>query len=157
MFYGVENMVDRDDLLLQARGLLSGCRDPVANAANLSALIWQALPRINWAGFYFMRDGRLLLGPFQGKPACVEIRLDQGVCGLAARERRTVRVDDVHRFPGHIACDSASRSELVVPLVDDSDTLLGVLDIDSPETGRFGEPEQALFEGLARVWIQSLG
>jgi len=104
-------------LLQQAQALFAGERDRTANAANLAALIYHSLPDLNWAGFYWHKDGELVLGPFQGKPACVRIALGRGVCGTAARERRTVLVPDVHRFPGHIACDSASNSELVIPLV----------------------------------------
>ncbi len=114
-----------------ARALLEGERDPIANAANLAALIYHTLPDLNWAGFYLMKDGELVLGPFQGKPACVRIAVGKGVCGTAAARRESVLVPDVDAFPGHIACDSASRSELVVPLVKNG-TLLGVLDLDSP-------------------------
>src|SRR5688572_27987335 len=123
-------------LLEQARALLHGERDPVANAANVSALIYHSLPEVNWAGFYWMKCGELVLGPFQGKPACVRIAVGKSVCGTAARERRTVVVPDVHTFPGHIACDSASRSELVVPVMRAGE-VLGVLDLDSPITDRF--------------------
>src|SRR6478672_1007086 len=123
-------------LLQQARALLHGERDRIANAANLSALLYNALPQLNWAGFYFYDGHELVVGPFQGLPACVRIPLDKGVCGAAARSRQTQRVADVHAFPGHIACDSASRSELVVPLFR-NDTLIGVLDLDSPVVDRF--------------------
>lgn len=139
-------------LLEQAQALLAGETDRVANAANLAALIWHGLPGLNWAGFYF-HDGReLVLGPFQGKPACIRIALGKGVCGTAAQERRTVIVKDVHAFPGHIACDAASNSEIVVPLVRDG-TLLGVLDLDSPQAGRFDAADQSGLEAVAAVWI----
>jgi L-methionine (R)-S-oxide reductase len=124
------------DLNTQLRGLLAGERNALANAANLSALLFQALPDLNWAGFYFLQGGELVLGPFQGKVACVRIALGRGVCGTAAQELRTIIVPDVHLFPGHIACDSASRSEIVVPLVR-AGRLLGVLDLDSPQLARF--------------------
>jgi GAF domain-containing protein len=143
-----------DDLLSDLAGLFSGERDPIANAANAAAAIWQHVPRINWAGFYFLKQGALVLGPFQGKPACVRIPIGQGVCGTAAVRRETVVVEDVHAFPGHIACDGASRSEIVVPLLREG-TLLGVLDIDSPELARFGEAERDLFEAVARVWVKA--
>ena len=144
-----------DDLLSDLAGLLAGETDPVANAANTAAAIWQHVPRINWAGFYFLRNGGLVLGPFQGKPACVRIALGQGVCGTAAARRQTIVVADVHAFPGHIACDAASRSEIVVPLLHDG-SLLGVLDIDSPEADRFGAAETHLFEAVAHAWTASL-
>ncbi len=143
-------------LIRQAEALLSVSHDPVANAANLSALIWQEMENINWVGFYFLRGDRLVLGPFQGRPACVEIPLDQGVCGAAARARRSLRVEDVHAFAGHIACDSASESELVVPLIDHAGRLVGVLDVDAPVKGRFSEADQRLFEQLAGVWLRSV-
>ncbi|HRF84375.1 MAG TPA: GAF domain-containing protein [Pseudoxanthomonas sp.] len=142
-------------LLDQARALLHGERDRIANAANLSALVYHALPALNWAGFYF-HDGReLVVGPFQGLPACVRIPLDKGVCGAAARTRSTQRVADVHAFPGHIACDSASRSELVVPLVRDGE-LLGVFDLDSPDPDRFDADDQDGLEAIAAAFIESL-
>jgi GAF domain-containing protein len=144
-----------EDLLSELAGLFRGERDPIANAANAAAAIWQHVPRINWAGFYFLKDGVLVLGPFQGKPACVRIPIGQGVCGTAAARRESVVVADVHAFPGHIACDGASRSEIVVPLLR-AGTLLGVLDIDSPELARFGEAERALFEAVARTWVAAL-
>ena len=136
--------------------LLSGERDLIANAANTSALIFDALPDLNWAGFYLYKSGELVLGPFQGKPACVRIAIGQGVCGTAAERRQTVLVEDVHAFPGHIACDSASNSEIVVPLIRGGD-LLGVLDIDSPKLRRFGATDQRGIEALARIFIASLG
>src|SRR4029078_5211246 len=124
------------ELESQARALLEGDRAATANAANLAALLYHTLPQLNWAGFYWLRGGELVLGPFQGKPACVRIALGKGVCGTAAAERRTVIVPDVHAFPGHIACDSASNAEVVVPLLV-GERLLGVLDLDSPRHGRF--------------------
>jgi L-methionine (R)-S-oxide reductase len=136
----------------QAQGLFAGERNAIANAANLASLIWHGLPRLNWAGFYLYDGHELVLGPFQGKPACVRIALDRGVCGAAARSRQTQRVPDVHAFPGHIACDGASRSELVVPLLRGGQ-LLGVLDLDSPEPDRFSALDQAGVERLAALWV----
>jgi GAF domain-containing protein len=135
------------ELHQQLAGLLADEADGLANCANLAALLFEALPELNWAGFYFMRGGELVLGPFQGKVACVRIALSRGVCGCAARERRTVVVPDVHDFPGHIACDAASRSEIVVPLLQGGQ-LLGVLDLDSPRLSRFDEDDAA---GLTRA------
>jgi L-methionine (R)-S-oxide reductase len=132
--------------------LLAGESDLVANAANTAALIFAALPEINWAGFYFLRGGELVLGPFQGKPACVRIALGQGVCGAAAVQRRTLVVADVQKFPGHIACDAASRSEIVVPVVD-SGTLIGVLDIDSPRAARFDDADARGLEALVGLFV----
>jgi GAF domain-containing protein len=134
---------------------MHGERNLVANAANLSALLWQALPDLNWCGFYLYDGNELVVGPFQGLPACVRIALDKGVCGAAARTRQTQRVADVDAFPGHIACDSASRSELVVPLVRD-DGLVGVFDLDSPHPGRFDEEDQQGLEAIARIFLESL-
>ena len=135
------------ELLAQARALLEGERDPVANAANIASLVFHTLPDLNWAGFYWMKGGELVLGPFQGKPACVRIALGRGVCGTAARDRRTIVVPDVEAFPGHIACDAASRSELVVPVLKDG-AVLGVLDLDSPTPSRFGDAEARALERL---------
>ena len=142
-------------LLEQARALLHGERDRIANAANLSALVYHALPALNWTGFYFYDGTELVVGPFQGLPACVRIPLDKGVCGAAASSRQTQRVPDVHAFPGHIACDSASRSELVVPLVLDGE-LLGVFDLDSPEPERFDVDDQHGLEAIAAAFVESL-
>lgn len=142
-------------LLEQARALLHGERDRIANAANFSALVYHALPGLNWAGFYFFDGNELVVGPFQGLPACVRIPLDKGVCGAAARTRQTQRVEDVHAFPGHIACDSASNSELVVPLVAADGTLIGVFDLDSPRRGRFDADDQAGLEALANAFLQA--
>jgi GAF domain-containing protein len=144
------------ELESQARALLHGERDRVANAANLSALVFHALPSLNWVGFYFFDGRELVVGPFQGKPACVRIALGKGVCGSAAQSGRTQRVEDVAAFPGHIACDAASRSELVVPLFL-GDTLVGVFDLDSPEPGRFDGEDQAGLEAIAAVYLASLG
>lgn len=142
-------------LAAQARALLSGESDRIANAANLSALIYHTLPDLNWAGFYFYDGTELVVGPFQGLPACVRIALDKGVCGAAARTRQTQRVEDVDAFPGHIACDSASRSELVVPLVK-QDRLIGVLDLDSPRLARFDEEDQRGLETVAGIFVETL-
>ena len=139
----------------QARALVHGEPDRIANAANLSALVYHALPRLNWVGFYFFDGTELVVGPFQGLPACVRIPLDKGVCGAAARTRRTQRVDDVEAFPGHIACDAASRSELVVPLVRGGE-LLGVFDLDSPDPARFDVVDQEGLETIARIYLESL-
>ena len=143
-------------LLEQARALLHGERDRIANAANLSALVYHALPQLNWVGFYFFDGTELVVGPFQGLPACVRIPLDRGVCGAAASSRETQRVEDVHAFPGHIACDSASRSELVVPLVKGG-ALLGVFDLDSPVPARFDVEDQRGLEAIASAFVESLG
>ena len=143
------------DLARDLAALLQGERDLIANAANTAALIWDALPGLNWAGFYLYKSGELVLGPFQGKPACVRIAIGKGVCGTAAARRTTVVVEDVHAFPGHIACDSASNSEIVVPLVK-GDELLGVLDLDSPLHARFGAVEQRGLEQLAKIFVESL-
>jgi GAF domain-containing protein len=143
-----------DELTRQARGLLAGERDSVANAANLSSLIWHNLPDLNWCGFYFLKGADLVLGPFQGKPACVRIALGNGVCGASAQERRTMIVRNVHEFPGHIACDGASNAELVVPLINDG-RMLGVLDLDSPRLARFDEEDAAGIEALARAWLEA--
>jgi len=139
----------------QAEALLAGEHDRIANAANLSALVYHALPQLNWVGFYFYDGTELVVGPFQGLPACVRIPLDKGVCGAAARTRTTQRIADVHDFPGHIACDAASRSELVVPLVQDG-ALLGVFDLDSPVPGRFDVEDQAGLETIAALFMRSL-
>src|SRR5688572_12726581 len=143
------------DLARDLSALLSGERDLIANAANTAALIWDALPGLNWAGFYLYKSGELVLGPFQGKPACVRIAIGKGVCGTAAARRATVLVEDVHAFPGHIACDSASNSEIVIPLLRGTE-LLGVLDLDSPQHARFGPVDARGLEQLARIFIESL-
>ena len=142
------------ELADQARGLLKGERDPIANAANLSALIWQSLPNLNWVGFYFVKGRELVIGPFQGKPACVRIALGSGVCGTAAAGAKTIVVPDVHAFAGHIACDTQSNSELVVPLLKDG-RAVGVLDLDSPLYRRFDADDAAGIEALARIWVEA--
>ena len=143
------------ELAEQARGLLHGEKDRTANAANFAALVYHALDGLNWAGFYFFDGSELVVGPFQGKPACVRIALGKGVCGTAAATRQTQVVRDVEEFPGHIACDAASRSEIVVPLVIDGN-LLGVFDVDSPELARFDEDDRVGMERLAAIFLQSL-
>jgi GAF domain-containing protein len=142
-------------LLAQARALVAGEPDRIANAANLSALVFHALPQINWLGFYFFDGTELVVGPFQGLPACVRIPLDKGVCGAAATTRKTQRVADVNAFDGHVACDSASQSELVVPLYR-GDELIGVFDIDSPIQDRFDGDDQAGMEAIARCFLDTL-
>jgi L-methionine (R)-S-oxide reductase len=143
------------DLAGQLNALLSDEHDPIANLANSAAIIYQALPRVNWAGFYLLHGETLVLGPFQGKPACTRIPLGRGVCGTAAVARRSVLVPDVHDFPGHIACDTASQSELVTPLLRGG-TLVGVLDLDSPDRARFDAGDQAGCEALAAVIARHL-
>ena len=142
------------DLLSALEGLTAGEPDPIANMANAAALIWESLPNLNWAGFYRNVDGELVLGPFQGRPACIRIPFGKGVCGAAAETRQVQRVEDVHAFPGHIACDAASASEIVVPIVRDGQ-LIAVLDLDSPTPARFTEEDEAgcvaVGELLARV------
>ena len=142
------------DLHLQAKGLFEGIRDPIANAANLSAVLWHGLPDLNWAGFYILRAEVLMLGPFQGKPACVRIPVGQGVCGTAAATRKTIIVPDVHAFAGHIACDSASNAEIVVPIVAEG-RLTAVLDLDSPSVGRFDDEDRDGLEALAHLFGQA--
>ncbi|MBY6204707.1 GAF domain-containing protein [Halomonas denitrificans] len=144
-----------DELLDRARALLHGETHSLANAANLSALIFHSLADLNWAGFYFAEGEELVVGPFQGLPACVRIPFGRGVCGTAAVERTTQRVADVHAFDGHIACDVNSRSEIVVPLIRNGE-LLGVLDVDSPTPDRFDAADQAGFEALAAIYVASL-
>ena len=147
-----DKRADYASLAQELAALLAGERDFIANAANTAALIYEALPQVNWAGFYFLKAGELVVGPFQGKPACVRIALGAGVCGTAAAERRTLVVPDVHAFPGHIACDAASRSEIVIPLLSGS-LLLGVLDIDSPRPARFDAADAAGLGELARLFV----
>ena len=155
---------DYAELQRSLRALLEGETDLIANAANTAALIYHALPEVNWAGFYLMRAGELVVGPFQGQPACVRIAVGdgEGVCGTAAARRETIVVPDVHAFPGHIVCDSASRSEIVVPLIGrtggtSADALIGVLDIDSPRLDRFSPADRQGIEALARIFVESLG
>ncbi len=154
-----DKAADYAGLAEELRGLLAGERDLIANAANTAALLFDALPAINWAGFYFLREragstAELVVGPFQGKPACVRIPIGKGVCGTAASRRSTIVVADVHEFPGHIACDAASRSEIVIPLLRDG-ALLGVLDIDSPEVARFDAEDRIGLERIAGLFIDS--
>jgi L-methionine (R)-S-oxide reductase len=151
----VDKSGDYYRLALELAALLADERDLVANAANTVAFLFDALPELNWAGFYFLKDNELVVGPFQGKPACVRIALGAGVCGTAAAEERTVVVPDVHEFPGHIACDANSRSEIVVPLKLDG-ALLGVLDLDSPRLGRFDDADRLGIEKLAAVFVDSV-
>jgi L-methionine (R)-S-oxide reductase len=143
-------------LAQELTALLAGESDLIANAALTAALIFDALPEVNWSGFYFLKGDELIVGPFQGKPACVRIALGRGVCGTAAAQRRTLVVPDVHQFPGHIACDAASRSEIVIPLLAGG-TLLGVLDIDSPRPARFDAADARGLEALAARFLQSIG
>ena len=144
-----------ESLLLQAQGLFYDEKDLIANAANLSSLLFNTLDDVNWAGFYFYKDGELVLGPFQGLPACIRIAMGKGVCGTAAETLQTQLVEDVHAFEGHIACDAASRSEIVIPLVKDGE-LIGVLDIDSPSVSRFDDEDLVGVESLAEEFIKSL-
>ena len=150
-----DKAADYAELAQQLAGLLHGESDFTANAANTAALIFDALPDINWAGFYFLKGGELVVGPFQGKPACVRIALGRGVCGTAAAERRTIVVRNVEEFPGHIACDAASASEVVVPLITGG-RLVGVLDIDSPSLARFDEADARGLERLAEIFLQNV-
>jgi len=143
-----------DQLASQLSSLLAGERNLIANAANFSALIFHSLPDLNWAGFYFAKDGELVLGPFQGQPACVRIKIGQGVCGAGAAKCETVIVPNVHEFPGHITCDSASNSEIVIPLMKGG-RLMGVLDLDSPSLSRFDEEDAAGLQRLVRILLAS--
>ena len=144
-----------EELAQQARGLLADEHDRIANAANFAALVWHAVPAINWCGFYFFDGVELVVGPFQGKPACVRIALGKGVCGTAAASGETQVVRDVYEFPGHIACDAASRSEIVVPLFEGA-RLLGVWDVDSPEVARFDEEDRVGMQRLCGIFMESL-
>jgi L-methionine (R)-S-oxide reductase len=143
------------DLVSALEGLVSGEPDPIANMANAAALIWETLPDLNWAGFYRNVGGELVLGPFQGRPACIRIPFGSGVCGTAAATRQVQRIDDVNAFPGHIACDSASASEIVVPILRDGE-LIAVLDLDSPKAGRFSEDDEAGCIALAKILARVL-
>lgn len=147
--YSGSKQKDYELVIKQLRALLEGESNTIANLANASALLNQFLNEVNWVGFYLMEDGELVLGPFQGLPACVRIPLGKGVCGTAAQNQKTERIEDVHAFPGHIACDAASQSEIVVPIVKD-DQLLGVLDIDSPIKNRFDEIDQQYLEEFVK-------
>jgi GAF domain-containing protein len=140
------------DLARQLQALFEAEPDAVANAANMASLLFHSLPDLNWAGFYWMKAGTLVLGPFQGKPACLRIAVGKGVCGTAAQRRRSLRVDDVHEFPGHIACDADSASELVVPIINGAQ-ILGVLDLDSPRKARFDAADEAGCESLADIFL----
>lgn len=142
-------------VIKQLQALLEGEKNTIANLSNASALLNQFLEDINWVGFYLTEDEQLVLGPFQGLPACVRIPFSKGVCGSAASKRETVRVEDVHQFPGHIACDAASRSEIVIPLIKD-DQLIGVLDIDSPSVNRFDETDQYYLEKFTKALLEYL-
>ena len=144
-------MTDYELLRRTLRSLICGVPHPVSNLANASALLWETLEDINWAGFYLLEGETLVLGPFQGKPACIEIGPGKGVCGTAASQNRTQLVPDVHKFPGHIACDSASNSEIVIPLRRPDGTVFGVLDIDSPSHGRFTEEDRDGLEAFAAI------
>jgi L-methionine (R)-S-oxide reductase len=145
-----------EQLLVQAASLMSGQQDLVANAANLSALLFYALEEVNWVGFYFLKNGNLVVGPFQGRPACVSIPMGKGVCGTVAQTRKALRVADVHAFEGHIACSAESRSEIVLPLIRNGE-LIGVLDLDSPVKNRFDKADEELLQKISDIFIQSLG
>ena len=152
---GEVKTMNYEKLKKEIAALIDGVPYEIANLANISAALWQAMDRINWAGFYLMEKGKLVLGPFQGKPACIEIPLGRGVCGTAAQEKRTVLVEDVHQFPGHIACDSASNSEIVVPIFKNGE-IYGVLDIDSPYFARFIAEDQRELEEIVKILEESL-
>ncbi|MFN2515456.1 MAG: GAF domain-containing protein [Pyrinomonadaceae bacterium] len=140
-------------LASQLRSLLENERDFIANAANFASLVFHSLPDLNWAGFYLHKNDELVLGPFQGKPACVRIAMGKGVCGTAAQQRQTILVDNVHEFPGHIACDSESNSEIVLPLIINNEQLIGVFDLDSPLFGRFDDDDARGLTELAEIFI----
>ncbi len=144
------------DLAGQVRAVLAGESNRIANAANFSALVYHSLPDLNWAGFYLYDGDELVVGPFQGRPACVRIALGRGVCGTAALTRASQVVPDVHAFPGHIACDAASRSEIVVPLIDANGALFGVFDVDSPLPNRFDDDDRAGLEALCAIFMENL-
>jgi GAF domain-containing protein len=150
---GISKAAAYRELIDQLKAVFAGERDGLANTANMAALLYQALPDLNWAGFYFLRSGELVLGPFQGKIACVRIALGRGVCGAAARQQKTIVVPDVREFPGHIACDAASRSEIVVPLACNG-RLLGVLDLDSPLPARFDREDAAGLEAAVELLLR---
>ena len=151
----MENSVNYGSVCAQLEALTQGVPHKIANLANASALLWQELPEINWAGFYILEENMLVLGPFQGKPACIEIPVGKGVCGTAVQENATQLVEDVHKFPGHIACDCASRSEIVVP-IRDGGRIWGVLDIDSPHLARFTREDQEGLEQFVKVLEKAL-
>lgn len=143
-------------LAQQVQALTNGESDPIANMANCAALIFNSVPDLNWAGFYLQKDGELVLGPFQGQPACVRIVIGKGVCGTAAKTRTTLRVSDVTKFDGHIACDSNSRSEIVVPIINGDSQLLGVLDVDSPELDRFDAEDEEGMKAIAAIMAHKI-
>ncbi|APE05153.1 MAG: GAF domain-containing protein [Alteromonas sp.] len=145
---------DYSQLISQAKSLVSGEHDLIANMANLSALLFNGLENVNWAGFYLYKEGELVLGPFQGQPACIRIPMGRGVCGTSASTQTVQRIDDVHAFDGHIACDAASNSEIVVPLIV-NENLIGVLDIDSPSHGRFSQEDENGLVEIAQILVQS--
>lgn len=145
-----------ESLQKQASSLLEGERDFIANAANFSALLFHSLPDVNWVGFYLLKEGELVLGPFQGQPACMRIAIGKGVCGTAAAQQQTILVDNVHEFPGHIACDSASNSEIVVPLIKGGE-LIGVLDLDSPSLKRFDDDDARGLNELVEIFLGIAG
>lgn len=147
--------MDYETLKKEIKALIDGVPYEIANLANVSAALWQAMENINWVGFYLMNGEKLVLGPFQGKPACIEIPRGRGVCGTAAQEKRTVLVEDVHQFPGHIACDSASNSEIVVPILKNG-AVYGVLDIDSPHFSRFTAEDQRGLEEIVKILEENL-
>ena len=149
------NAMDYETLKKEIKALIDGVPYEIANLANVSAALWQAMENINWVGFYLMNGEKLVLGPFQGKPACIEIPHGRGVCGTAAQEKRTVLVEDVHQFPGHIACDSASNSEIVVPILKNG-AVYGVLDIDSPHFSRFTAEDQRGLEEIVKILEENL-
>lgn len=151
----VNKKTNFEQLLSQASALVSGQKDPVANAANISSLLFYGLDEVNWVGFYFVKGGNLIVGPFQGRPACVSIPIGKGVCGTAAATRRIQRIADVHAFEGHIACDTASRSEIVLPLLS-SGELIGVLDLDSPVKDRFDEEDERFLQQVAEIYLRSV-
>lgn len=153
--YKGNNEKDYEMVIKQLHALIEDESDQIANLSNASALLNQFLADINWVGFYLAKEGELVLGPFQGLPACVRIPFGKGVCGTSASERKRMRVEDVHNFPGHIACDAASRSEIVIPLVKD-DNLIGVLDIDSPSVGRFTELDETMLVKFSEALINYL-
>ena len=144
-----------EKLKKEIAALIDGVPYEIANLSNISAALWQAMEKINWVGFYLMEKGKLVLGPFQGKPACIEIPLGRGVCGTAAQTQKTVLVEDVHQFPGHIACDSASNSEIVVPIFKNGE-IYGVLDIDSPYFSRFTAEDQRELEEIVKILEENL-
>lgn len=149
-------MLEYDQMYIELETLVSDVPYKVANLANVSAYLYHAMDRVSWVGFYLTEEGRLVLGPFQGKPACIEIPMGRGVCGTAAERREALIVPDVHAFPGHIACDAASRSEIVVPLIADDGEVLGVLDIDSTEYSRFGECDRIGLERICALVVREV-